>query len=152
MICQLLINAPDGSCVKARGLLDSASSTSFVSERLAKALHLPQTSHKVSISGVAGLSHQSSLHPVTEFQVSAVSSPSERFKISAVVVPRVTCDLPVLPVPFNSKWTHLFNLQLADPDFGQPGRLYRYPLRCGHLNRHTVAWQADWTPWLTYCF
>ena len=79
MTCQLLINVPDGSCVKARGQLDSASSTSFVSERLAKALHLPQTSHKVSISGVPGLWHHSSLHPVAEFQVSAVSSPSERF-------------------------------------------------------------------------
>ena len=38
-------------------------------------------------------------------------------------MPRVTCDLPLLPVPFNSKWTHLSNLHLADPDFGRPGTI-----------------------------
>ena len=36
---------------------------------------------------------------------------------------RVTCDLPLQPVPFNSKWTHLSGSQLADPDFGHPGKI-----------------------------
>ncbi len=34
MTCQVFIKAPDGSFVKARALLDSASSTSFISERI----------------------------------------------------------------------------------------------------------------------
>ena len=123
MTCQLLIHAPDGSHVKVRGLLDSASSASFVSERLAQALSLPRASRTVSISGIAGLSHQCTLHSVTTFNISAISSPTEKFQVTAVVVPRVTCDLPLQPVHFNSKWTHLSTLQLADPDFGHPGKI-----------------------------
>ena len=34
----------------------------------------------------------------------------------------------------HSKWTHLSNLQLANPNLGQPGR--RHPLRHGHLCLH----------------
>ena len=32
MTCQMFVNAPDGTCVRARSLLDSGSSTSFISE------------------------------------------------------------------------------------------------------------------------
>ena len=120
MTCQLLVHASDGSHVKARGLLDSASSTSFVSERLAQALCLSRSSRTVSISGIGGLSHQS---PLTTFNISPISSPTEEFQVTAVVIPRVTCDLPLQPVHFNSKWTHLSTLQLADPDFGHPGKI-----------------------------
>ena len=40
--------------------------------------------------------------------------------MSAVIVPRVTCDLPLHPVPLNLAWDHLAHLQLADPGFGVP--------------------------------
>ena len=93
MMCQLLVHAPDGSNWKARGLLDSASSTSFVSERLAQSLCLPRSSRTASISGIDGLSHHSPLRSVTTFIISAISSPTEKFQVTAVVVPRVTCDL-----------------------------------------------------------
>ena len=43
--------------------------------------------------------------------------------VTAIVVPKVTCDLPTHPVPFNSKWDHLIDLTLADPEFGTPGRI-----------------------------
>ena len=46
-----------------------------------------------------------------------------RIGISAVVVPKVTCDLPLAPVPFNLSWKHISNLPLADAGFGQPGRI-----------------------------
>ena len=41
----------------------------------------------------------------------------------AVVVLRVTCDLPLHPVPFASTWNHLSDIPLADPNFGRPGRI-----------------------------
>ena len=45
--------------------------------------------------------------------------PSERiFDVEAVVLPKVTCDLPVHPVSLDGNWKHLEGLQLADPDFG----------------------------------
>lgn len=43
--------------------------------------------------------------------------------VAAVVVPRVTCDLPLHPIPFNSTWEHLNDLPLADPEFGRSGRI-----------------------------
>ena len=37
------------------------------------------------------------------------------------MVPKVTCDLPLCPVPFDLQWKHISDLPLADPSFGQPG-------------------------------
>ena len=98
MTCQLLVYTSDGSHVKACGLLDSASLASYVSEHLAQALCLPQSSRMDSISGMAGLSHKSPLHSVTTFNISAISSLSEKLQVTAVVVQHVTCNLPLQPV------------------------------------------------------
>ena len=40
-----------------------------------------------------------------------------------MVAPKVTCDLPFSPIPFKAEWDHLSDLELADPGFGQPGRI-----------------------------
>ena len=42
MTCQVFVRAPDGSKVKVRALLDSASSSSFISERLVQNLCIPR--------------------------------------------------------------------------------------------------------------
>ena len=55
MTCRVLVQAPDGSMINARALLDSASSASFVSERLVRSLALLQQYKTTTISGVAGL-------------------------------------------------------------------------------------------------
>ena len=123
MTCQLLVNAPNGSCIRVRGLLDSGSSTSFVSERVVQSLHLSRSSQTINISGIAGISHKSPLHSVADFSISPVSSPSQKLEITAVVVPRVTCDLPLQPIHLHSRWNHLTDLHLADPDFGRPGKI-----------------------------
>ncbi len=120
--CQVLINSTDGTCMKAHALLDSASSTSFVSEGLAQALRLPRSSQSMKISDITGLSHQSPLHSLATFDGIAVSSPDERFRVSAVELPRVTCNLPLQPVHQDTKWTHLTGLHLADPDLDVPKR------------------------------
>ena len=58
--------------------------------------------------------------------VSSPYSPSKSFTVTAVVVPWVTCDLPVEPVHFESRWTHLSDLPLADPDLDVLGRSTSY--------------------------
>ena len=100
-------------------MLDSGSSASFISEHLAQSLHLPRTSQNTRISGVAGFVRNST-QPITSFIVSLTLSPARKLVVSAVIVPRVTCDLPLHPIPFDDKWT---GLQLADPEFGQPGKI-----------------------------
>ena len=121
MTCTVLVEAPDGSTVTARALLDSASSASFVSERLVKSLCLPRLHQNTTISGVAGL-NSSSRQALTNITVSSTHA-DNKFNVTAIVVPRVTCDLPVHPVIFSSTWTHLYDIPLADPDFGRPGRV-----------------------------
>ena len=123
MTCNVTVISPAGYSVQARALLDSASSTSFVSEKLAQCLHLPRSSQNALISGVAGLARNCSTQFITHFGVCSTYSPTRKIDVTAVVVPRVTCDLPLHPVPFNSKWNHLSNICLADPGFGHPGRI-----------------------------
>ena len=55
----VLVDAPDGSSVKARAILDSVLSASIVSEHLSQSLRLPQFQLVVQTSGIAGLSHNS---------------------------------------------------------------------------------------------
>ena len=109
--------------MEARAILDSASSASFVLERLSQSLRLPRSRQDVQISGIAGLSHNSPRQAITSLTISSVRSPSNKFKVTAVVVPRVTCDLPLHPISFDLKWRHLQGIPLADPDFGLPRRI-----------------------------
>ena len=123
MTYQILIVSPNGSSSEARAILDSASSASFISDHLARTLNLPRLSRNTHITGIAGLSHKSPTQSITNFVVSPSRSPSPRIQVSAIIVPQVTCDLPLHSVPFDLKWDHLSDLQLADPDFRRPGRI-----------------------------
>lgn len=123
MTCQVLVHSPDGATLTARALLDSASSTSFISERLTQALRLPKSPQSIRILGIAGLTHRSPLHSTVSFDISPTSCKDDRINVSAVAVPRVTSDLPLQPIPLNATWSHLSGLPLADPDFGRPGRI-----------------------------
>ena len=118
MTCNVTVISPAGYSVQARALLDSVSSTSFVSEKLAQCLHLPCSSQNALISVVAGLARCCSTQFITHFGVCSTYSPARKIDITAVVVPRVTCDLPLHPVAFNLKWNHLC---LTDPGFRRPG-------------------------------
>ena len=75
------------------------------------------------VTGIGGLSHSNPIQHISSFTISAVRSCSRKLEITAIVVPKVKCDLPVHPVPFDLKWKHLFDLSLADPTFGQPRRI-----------------------------
>ena len=124
--CRILVNAPDGSPVEARAILDSASSASFISERLSQSLCLPRSKQNANISGIAGISRHSPSQAIAYFSFTAVRCPTKQISIAAIVVPRVTCDLPLHPlhpVAFDEKWKHITDLPLADPSFGQPGRI-----------------------------
>ena len=123
MTCRVLITAPDGSTVEARALLDNASSASFISERLAHSLSLSRMNQSVRVSGIGGISTKLPIQSVTHFQLSSLQPSGRKIDVTAVIVPKVTCDLPMKPVTFEMGWTHLSDLPLADPGFGQPGRV-----------------------------
>ena len=111
---------PEGVSVEARALLDSSSSTSFISQRLVNSLSLPCMRQNAKISGVTGLARTSALQSITKFIITPVQSPSKLLDVTAVITPHVTCDLPLHPIRFSPKWNHLSGIPLADPDFGSP--------------------------------
>ena len=78
MTCRVLVTAPDESTIEARALLDNASSTSFVSERLVQSLCLPRTTQNVQVPGIAGIFYKAPIQSISTFRISAV-----------------TCNLPV---------------------------------------------------------
>ena len=125
MTCQVQINAPGGTAIKVRALLDSGSTMSFVSERVVESLGLRRRTQCLTISGIGNMSRKSPLSSVSTFQISFQISthPRARHTINAIVVPRVTCDLPLQPVCDASKWDHLSNPHQADPNFAIPGKI-----------------------------
>ena len=123
MTCRVLVFAPDGSTIEARALLDNGSTSSFVSERLVQSLRLPRSQHSIRVSGIAGSLVSSAVRSIATFQISSAHSNGRKIDLTAVVLPKVTCDLPVTPVQFDLSWTHLSGLPLADPTFGEPQRI-----------------------------
>ena len=123
MTCRVIFVSPSGASIEARCLLDNPSSASFISERIAQALRLPRSYQSVSVSGIEGLSSCVTNRAVSQFTVSPVGNPDRRIGVTAVIVPKVTADLPVKPIPFGLDWDHLSNISLSDPAFGEPGRI-----------------------------
>ena len=124
MTCRVTISSSRGPVVKARALLDSGSSASFISDCLSRSLNLPRDQRSLKISGIAGLSHNSTHHFFTTFQVGSCNDISgQKLCVSAIIIPTVTCDLPTHPISVSPGWSHLSGLPLADPDFGCPGAI-----------------------------
>ena len=119
----VLVQSPGGMLVESRALLDSGSSTCFISEHLAQTLCLPCSRQNTLISGIACLSSKSSSHSTTQFCVRSIHDPSKLFHVSAVIVPKVTCDLPLHSLSSCVKWDHISGLKLADPEFGITGQI-----------------------------
>ena len=120
MTCRVRVRGPCGSSLECRALLDSASSASFVSERLAQSLQLPRSRHCARVMGIAGISRESSSQALTKIAVSPINELTREIHLTAVIMPRITCNLPQCSIPFKHEWNHLSDLTLADPDFGHP--------------------------------
>ena len=121
--CKLMIEAPSGMMIEARGLLDSASSASFVSERIVQALKLPRSTCNAKFSGIAGMAHSANTQSLATFNIAPSHNVDNKINVTAIVLPRITCNLPVSRIPFDPSWKHLLTLPLADPTFGIPGRI-----------------------------
>lgn len=98
MTCKFLNNSPNGLNVEARALLDNTSSASFVSERLVQSL-----TYLVLVKSFTFLVLVDHLqdHPYNQSLIIQVKSMRPNGKvtdITAIIVPRVTCDLPVSPI------------------------------------------------------
>ena len=116
MTCQVKVTAPDGSIMQTRALLDCAALTSLITKRLVQHLQLPCCHSNFKINGVAG----TDVRPrgTVSFKVAGVRSGGRQIEVEASVLPKVTADLPMLPVSLVTKWKHLSDLEFADLDYG----------------------------------
>uniref|UniRef100_A0A1X7VJB4 Peptidase aspartic putative domain-containing protein n=1 Tax=Amphimedon queenslandica TaxID=400682 RepID=A0A1X7VJB4_AMPQE len=74
----------------------------------------------ISVSGIEGLS---SYAAISQFTASPVGNPNWKIGVTAAIVPKVTADLPVKPIPFGLNWDHLSDISLFDPASDEPGHI-----------------------------
>ena len=121
MTCQVMAETPEG-IVKAPALLDTGFSASFVTERLAQALHLRGFTQEARICGIEGIPHSDGKQAVTQFLFSSAHSPGMCYNVNAFIVPQITGNQPVCAVSRNQNWKHIHVLSLADPEY-KPGKV-----------------------------
>ncbi|KAJ3654815.1 hypothetical protein Zmor_013974 [Zophobas morio] len=104
-----------------RALLDTASEATFVTERCAKVLGLPQTNAVVPIQGLNQMS-SSSTSGVLKCELRSHLVRNFSLKAEMVVVPQICGDVPTRAVSQDRlrQFRHIRNLKLADPEFGKP--------------------------------
>ena len=122
MTCRVGIRTSHGNTIQAHALLDPVSSTSFITEHLARQLHLSRKQQFVEVDGIGGITDKSS-HSVVQLNVHPSNFGRRNIAVEAVVLPKVTLNLPVRIVSYDHSWTHLSGIQLADPQFGKPGKI-----------------------------
>ena len=94
-----------------------------MTERLTQSLNLPRSPRSTRIMGIVGLSHTPASQALTQHIISPTDNPTKEFSVTAMILPRITCDLPLHLVSFSPRWTHLSDVTLADPDFGHPEKI-----------------------------
>lgn len=104
-----------------RCLIDSGSMTSFISEKAASRLKLPQSAISLDIRGLDSMSSTVESASIT-FCCKPVHTPSPILQVDAVIVNKICDQLPCTPV-CTKEWNHVNNLCLADPLFAKPGNI-----------------------------
>ncbi|XP_058444228.1 uncharacterized protein LOC131425933 [Malaya genurostris] len=107
-----------GKVFEVRALLDSASMSNFISEKLANRLSSRQSKVEINVSGI-GQSQKRLNRTVTATVRSRISSFAT--KLQFLIIEKPTTNLPTVPVPI-SAW-NLPNVILADPKFYVPGKV-----------------------------
>ena len=122
MACRVVIRTTIDYIIQVSALLDSGSSISFITKHLTQQLHLPCKQRYIQMCGIGGITNKAS-RSVVQFCVQPLNHGRTSSKVEAFVLPQVTSNLPVNPVPKDRNWTHLEGIQLSDPGFDTPGRI-----------------------------
>ena len=133
MTSRVLVVSPGGPTTQARALLDSASSTSFISERLAQRLHLPRSHETLQFAGIGGLTHQSQRRSIASFNITSVWSKSQNIPVEAVVLPKSPATCPYIPFPFILSGTIYITSDLQIRSLGFPVQLIFLDLTCSAM-------------------
>ena len=114
---------PDGSTTQAKALLDSVSTTLFITERLWQCFLLVHCNIRVKISGIGATSNKPSSHGGINFSNAHPDDKGKIVAVEALILSKITSNLPIRPVSLDTKWKHLDCLQLANPGFATTGKV-----------------------------
>ncbi|CAG7823851.1 unnamed protein product [Allacma fusca] len=124
-----------------RALLDTGSQASFISTACANKLNLPQMESSTEVTGLAGVGVAHAGYTI-KFQMESRVYPSCHATTEALVVPKVTCELPITHVDSNG-WSHIQGLKLADPEYHR-SRSVDILLGANILNKIMKPAKIDW--------
>ncbi len=96
MTCQIKVQTPDGHIAMTRTLLDTGSSTSFITTKLSNVLHAKKFPSSTRIAGIQGTEAPSSTHHTTLHLVPSVKK-ADGITLSPAIVDKITIDLPTQP-------------------------------------------------------
>lgn len=116
---EVLIEDRQGNWHKIKALLDSASQSCFVTERLVQILNLKQQKIDVPVSGIG------EIKTTIKCKVnSVIKSRNSCFKeeLEFLVVSKIASDVPCNNIDI-SKWKIPVDIQLADPSFYQSSKI-----------------------------
>ena len=122
MTCQVKVVAPNGAVMKARALLDTGSSTSFISEHSVQLLRFSRKSCTSHVSGIGNVFYQAS-RGLTQFHISPLNEGGIILPIQVTILKRIMTDLPSSSVKFKQELNHLKKVELADPEFRTPAKI-----------------------------
>ncbi|XP_055906553.1 uncharacterized protein LOC129941828 [Eupeodes corollae] len=116
------VKSNSGERHMVRAFLDQGSEINLISEKLTQILGLSRAHTSFNISGIgaeASSSHKANGKVTLDIQ-SCVNEYTSVFE--AYILPKLTNYLPSTMVAVNN-WPHLKGLQLADPEYYQPGQI-----------------------------
>ena len=119
MTCQLCITTTHGYVARARALLHSASSSSFITKRLAQQLRLPHMQCTSQISGIGGINTHLNSWGIMHFNIINLHK-KHHMTMKTIVLPKITIEFSVHHILLDRKWKHLERLRSADPKFNIP--------------------------------
>ena len=123
MTWRVKIVAPSGYTTHAKALLDSASSTSFITQRLAQHLSLRYTQNSLTISGIGGVKAHSAARGKVSFKITNSQGTCSVIPVEAIVMQRITINLhvPLQPILCDHGWNILMGCNWQTQILGSQG-------------------------------
>lgn len=122
LLSTALINVKNdqGSEYTLRALLDPCSQESFISESIAQTMGLRRTPVKGHVSGLGTM--RTPIRYSADLVISSRIKPEKTLKITTYLIKKVTSIMPSEKLHIEN-WSHLRDLQLADPTYYKPGHI-----------------------------
>ncbi|XP_018360741.1 PREDICTED: uncharacterized protein LOC108759682 [Trachymyrmex cornetzi] len=118
---RIRVTSSNGHTTIIRALIDQGSEISVISERIVQRLNMKRNRSSLSLIGI-GAKASNRTKGVVNITLSPHFESDFKCGVDAYVLVKLTSLVPSMHAGLNW-WPHLEGLQLADPDFAQPGSI-----------------------------